>query len=774
MKRFAEFVVSRPRLVVGIMLLFTAVLATELRHVTTQVRLRDLMPRGHAYMAIDDRLSALFGAEQTSLLAIGVQSGDVFTSDMLRRIQRLTEQVERLPGVIPSSVMSLASPRVKALTASSDGVRVAPLLEAIPEDPVQLRALRERVFSYPMYIGTLVTPDGRGALILADFSNDVSVRATTDALEALAARERAPGIEIYVGGQSPALAALDDATRGIVPLVLLALVVIAVVHYEAFRTGQAVVLPLVTAILAVIWSTGLITILGIRITPWTAVTAILVLSVAAGHAVQILKRYYECFEELHDNRAAVVASLVRIGPVMVTAGVVAAAGFASLATFGVPAVRDFGLMAAIGILSALAIELTVIPAWRVMLPPPRGREAARERQHGLLDPALQRIARVVGQSPRIVLLAVVGGVGVAAVGILELHVNTSFRSWFSRDASVIVADRTIRDRYTGTSTIRILVEGDRPDALLDPQVMAGIAKLQGVLGSEPYVTATLSAAGYMQMMNRAMNDGAEDAYVIPPDRALLSQYLLLFGPDDLARVLSPDARAAAIYALARSDSVDWVEGVFQKLRRVAAEMPAGIHVSVAGGELAQSSAMNATVVREKLLNMLQVSAVIFVLSSLVFRSAVAGLFVLAPLVCAALVNLGLMGWFGSWLSFATATYTSMGVSLGADFAIYLLFRLREEGAGGGPLGKAVSGALQTSGRAIFFVASAIAAGYATLLASNFALWRQLGAYVAIMMATSALATLTLIPALVLIFEPRFIRKVRGVERSERASIAGLG
>ena len=61
------------------MLLFTAVLATELRHVTTQVRLRDLMPRGHAYMAIDDRLSALFGAEQTSLLAIGVSSGDVFT-----------------------------------------------------------------------------------------------------------------------------------------------------------------------------------------------------------------------------------------------------------------------------------------------------------------------------------------------------------------------------------------------------------------------------------------------------------------------------------------------------------------------------------------------------------------------------------------------------------------------------------------------------------------------------------------------------------------------
>ncbi|HME69448.1 MAG TPA: hypothetical protein VKM54_06220 [Myxococcota bacterium] len=49
MNHFAEWVVSRPRLVVGIMLLFTAALATELRHVTMQVRLRDLTPRGHIH-----------------------------------------------------------------------------------------------------------------------------------------------------------------------------------------------------------------------------------------------------------------------------------------------------------------------------------------------------------------------------------------------------------------------------------------------------------------------------------------------------------------------------------------------------------------------------------------------------------------------------------------------------------------------------------------------------------------------------------------------------
>jgi hypothetical protein len=57
-----------------------------------------------------------------------------------------------------------------------------------------------------------------------------------------------------------------------------------------------------------------------------------ILAIAAGHAVQILKRYYEDYAVLGDSRAAVISSIGHTGPVMVTAGLIAASGFASLAT----------------------------------------------------------------------------------------------------------------------------------------------------------------------------------------------------------------------------------------------------------------------------------------------------------------------------------------------------------------------------------------------------------------------------------------------------------
>jgi len=766
-ERLARLVTSHPRRVVAVVLLLSAALGSELRHLRLEVRLADEVPYDHPYTAIDRRLDAALGLAQTSLIALSVAEGDVFTPDVLARVRRITEAVEALPGVVPDSVLSLASPRAKAVSGDGEELRVEALVpDEIPGDPAALAALRERALSHPMYVGTIVAADGRGAMVLADFSDHEPAERITEGLEAIAARERAPGVEVWVGGQSPALAALNGATYGIVPLVALALLVIAAVHYEAFRTWQAVFLPLVTAGLSVIWAMGITAALGFKLTPWTAITAVLVLSVAAGHAVQILKRYYECYHELGDNRAAVEASLLRIGPVMAIACGIAAAGFASLATFRVPAVRDFGLMAAFGILSALVLELTFIPACRTLLRAPASAEALRERSHRRLDRALDVLVRVVLARPGAVLAAVIALALACGVGIGRIEVNTAFRSWFGADEPVIAADRAIRERLTGTSTIRVLIEGDGPDALLDPAVLAGIAELEAVMRADPAVTATVSVADYLRVMNRAM-EGGEAALRVPDDRALVEQYLLFFEPGDLRRVLSDDRSVAAIHALSRADRVAWTEGLFAKLRATAeGRFPPGVRVRVGGGELGQAAALNGSVVRNKIENMAQIGLVIFALAALVFRSPLVGLLVLAPLSAAVVVNLGVMGWIGSWLSFATASYTAMGVSLGADFAIYLLFRLREE-ARVRPFREAVAESMRTSGRAVFFVASAIAAGNATLLTSDFALWRQLGGYVALMMATSCLTTLTIVPALVLLLRPARLAGASAGARARR-------
>jgi predicted RND superfamily exporter protein len=262
---------------------------------------------------------------------------------------------------------------------------------------------------------------------------------------------------------------------------------------------------------------------------------------------------------------------------------------------------------------------------------------------------------------------------------------------------------------------------------------------------------------------------------IPSSGALVAQYLVLYSPEDLDGLVDANYRSGVVVALCTSDAAAFAERVFRKTREFARQRFAGLPVSVgvAGGSLGAQAALNEVIVTEKIRNTVQVALIIFSLSALALRSLVAGLLVLAPLAFAVVVTLGAMGWTHTWLSMSTATITAMAVSIGADFAIYLIFRLRQE-LETRELPDALRETLLTSGKAIFFVSSAVTLGYLVLSVSRFAAWVQLGVITALMMAVSSLAALTLLPALILLVRPRFLWRRQAVRATAPADKLAAG
>jgi hypothetical protein len=98
----------------------------------------------------------------------------------------------------------------------------------------------------------------------------------------------------------------------------------------------------------------------------------------------------------------------------------------------------------------------------------------------------------------------------------------------------------------------------------------------------------------------------------------------------------------------------------------------------------------------------------------------------------------------------------MAVGIGADYAIYVIYRLREEHARLGDPPAATAAALATSGKAVLFVAAAISAGYAALGASDFYVNRILAELVPVTMIVSCLAAVTVMPAALLHARPKFL------------------
>jgi predicted RND superfamily exporter protein len=542
----------------------------------------------------------------------------------------------------------------------------------------------------------------------------------------------------------------------------LAVIVIALVHYEAFRTVQAMVLPLCTALLSVVLALSLMGMLGLPMDTWSALTPVLILAIAAGHAVQILKRYYEEYARVRDTDEAVVRALTAVGPVMLTAGTIASAGFASLASFGVTSVRVFGLLLASGILSALLIEMTFVPACRSLLPPPRMRELSREREKRWIDRLLDRLANGVTQRPLPMLAILFGAVAAIGLGMGFIAVDNSFRLWFAASTRIRTDDLVLNEKLPGTATLRVLIEGDRPGVIKEPTVLRAIRDFETYIAADEELGGVTSIVDQVERIHQAMHGGNGDAYDVPDSQKLVDQYLFLYemsaGPDGLTSFVDPDYRYAVVRALSKTDRAAFSRELLARLDSFAdkrfRDLP--VRVEIAGGTLGVQTALNDEVVQEKIANVIQVSVIILVLCAIVLRSLVGGLFVLVPLACAVIVNLGLMGWLGIWLDMTTAAITAMGVSIGADFAIYLIFRIREQRRAGAERVYAVREALQTSGKAIFFVSSAVVAGYLVLPFSGFSVWVRLGCLTALIVGVSALATLTVIPALALLLRPKFL------------------
>src|SRR5262249_11872411 len=100
MERYVRFIVRHRRSVVITVLALTAVLATQLRYVRLEIRRRAQLPQAHPYVQVQNRIADLFGGETAVIIGVVATHGDVFTSNILGKITRITQRLENTPGVV--------------------------------------------------------------------------------------------------------------------------------------------------------------------------------------------------------------------------------------------------------------------------------------------------------------------------------------------------------------------------------------------------------------------------------------------------------------------------------------------------------------------------------------------------------------------------------------------------------------------------------------------------------------------------------------------------
>lgn len=286
-----------------------------------------------------------------------------------------------------------------------------------------------------------------------------------------------------------------------------------------------------------------------------------------------------------------------------------------------------------------------------------------------------------------------------------------------------------------------------------------------------YGNTSMSARDFIGLLNRRFNFRGEAYYEIPYDPSkypvstreefnnLITQYLLLYSgslEDFIDEPLEPSQARMLVQMRTTGDS--FTKRIDADIRRFVSEhFPEGYKVELAGTAYLES-ALTDLIVKSQLYSMVASFLLVYIIISVSFKSSIAGLFGVIPLSFAILVNFALMGYTGIKLDISTAMVSSIAIGVGIDYSIHILSRYHRERKLNEDLAVVTRRTLFTTGKAIMFNAVSVGAGIGVLIFSNFNPLMFSGLLVSIIMITSSLAAMTLLPLLLNIFNPGFIKK----------------
>jgi RND superfamily putative drug exporter len=224
--------------------------------------------------------------------------------------------------------------------------------------------------------------------------------------------------------------------------------------------------------------------------------------------------------------------------------------------------------------------------------------------------------------------------------------------------------------------------------------------------------------------------------------------------DGQAEQLTVLAALAQSGGLASTQQADLVAGLRGVIR--SAGWPAGLAVHTAG-TVATRVDSNATATKTG--GQVQWFSIIFVIALLigVFRSALAPLIAVLPAVVVVLVAERLAAEAAvhglSVSQIASLLLIVLVLGAGTDYALFLMFRVREEMRAGLECHEAIVFAVGRVGETITFSAGILIAALLSLATATFSLYSGLAAPLAIAIGLMLIAGLTLLPALLAIVGP---------------------
>jgi hypothetical protein len=740
MNRFAEGIVKFKWLIIIAVVGLTVFFSYQAKNLHINSDIISSLPDDDPAARLYKEIGTQFGGNDMGMIVL--ETDDVFKAEVIQHIKQITDSLKYTNGV--STVTSLTN--ILDIKSSEWGIEIGKLVDEydLPVEQSQLDSLKNYVFSKEMYKGAVVSEDGTATAImftlLPDEDKQAVAKEIKDKIETLDLPET-----IYFGGLPMMMNDINDLiVSDIVWLIPIVFFVIAIILLLSFKSFRWVLLPLLTAGLAVIWTMGLMAVTGYELTIISNIIPVVLLAVGSAYTIHVLNSINH--NKLADRKQALVQALRHILVPVILAAVTTAIGFVSF-VFGayLTMIKDFGIFTAVGTLIALMLSLFFVPALISGLSMYSKKNVIenKEKQTILTHKILLPLVNFLYKHPKYTLT----GWGVLLMlcigGITLIKTSVNMADYFKKDNPTKVAEDVMQKKFGGSLPVFVVFEGD----MQSPEVLKMMISTEHFMKEDPNIEITQSVADLIEQMNDAMGEGKK----IPDDKAKIEQlWFLLDGQDVMPQLVNDNLSKGIIQSKFASVDSKELEVFTAKMNRFIEDNP-NEHCKIElTGMPSVYVKLNSSLINSQYNSLLIAIIMVVLIVGLILRSASKGIFAAIPVVATIIVLFGFMGITGIPLDIATVLVASIALGIGIDYSIHVITGFNKHLISHGDAEKAIEETILLSGKAVIINVISVSAGFLVLLFSQIVPLQNFGLLVAISMFGSGFGALTLLPVILIL------------------------
>jgi hypothetical protein len=568
--------------------------------------------------------------------------------------------------------------------------------------------------------------------------------------------EKYPSIEIRLSGMVMMDNAFSESSKkdmsSLVPISFVLMLITLGLMLKGFSGTVGTLLIIIFSILVAMGAGGY---LGFPITPASASTPTIVLTVAIANAVHVLVTFLHEMRRGLEKKAAMIESLrINMQPVFLAA-ITTVFGFLSMNFSDVPPFIHLGNMVAIGVFASFVFTVLFLPAFMMLMPV---RIKIRQASDGYA--VMDHLGEFTVNNRKRLLWGIFAAVIVLISFIPRNELNDVFVHYFDHSVKFRADADYFTENLSGLYFIDYSLDSGEAGGIGNPQFMADVAKFAGWYRQQPEVIHVNTFTDIMKRLNKNMHGDDQDYYHEPRERDLAAQYLLLYEMSlpyglDLNNQINVDKSATRFTVTLQTLSTNDLLALEQRAQDWLKANTSNIKQAHGTG----TTMMFANIGRKNIKSMLLGTTIALILISMTLiialRSFKIGLISMMPNLIPAAMGFGLWGIFVGEVGLALSVVTSMTLGIIVDDTIHFLSKyLRARREKQLNSNEAVVYAFHTVGMAMFTTSVVLVVGFLVLSLSAFKLNAGMGALTAIIIALALIADFFFLPPLLMKLEEK--------------------